>query len=83
MPCTPNVEVSFPTPPFGINLEPPDLPFEGDLTLCCKIVDFPPLASILPLPPLVWNPVASAVLEVRLASLLAYKKLIPIRCPKE
>lgn len=83
MPCTDLPAPTIPTPPLGISITPPPLPFVGDLDLCCKIVSLSALTSILPLPPLIFNPAVAAVLEAQLALLLAYKNALPISCPKE
>lgn len=75
----------IPTLPFGLTLGVPlDLSVPGGtLDFCCKILDIPPVAIPIPLPPLVLNAAAIAALNVALTALNAYHDALSFDCPFE
>lgn len=81
MPCA---SLPTPTPPAlppGITLAFPLPAFSGDLTLCCKLVDFPVASPPLPLPPAVIS--ALGPLNAALDQVMAYFSALALPCPKE
>lgn len=85
MACTPTPTLPVPELPFPLSLDlPGGLPsFSGDLTVCCKILEFaiPPVP--IPLPPLVLNPAVNAILKSNIAAAQAFLDKLSFSCPKE
>lgn len=83
MPCVSLPAPTIPTLPTGITFAPTIPPFGGDVDLCCKQLAFAAGPSILPLPPLVFNPATAAILQALYTQISAYHDAIPLRCPRE
>jgi hypothetical protein len=82
--CLPNLEL--PTlPSLGpFSIEPPSLPaFSGNLDLCCKTLPFstPTLPPILG--PLVFNGAVATAVNTAIATVNAYLRALPPKCPLE
>lgn len=83
MPCVSLPASTLPTLPSGITFAPTFPAFGGDLALCCKRLPLPTPPVIPPLPPLVFNPVTAAAIQVLFATFRNYHAELPLRCPRE
>jgi hypothetical protein len=84
MPCLPIPELPFPELPGQLSITPPiPTPPDFDPKLCCKLLPFQIKAPPLPIPPLVLNPAALAVLRTAQTAIRTYRDAIPLKCPRE
>lgn len=83
MPCTPLPDPVLPSLPLGITLEPPLPPLPEDVTLCCKLAEFPAVSPPLPFPVGVANPALAQVVTTVMNSVKQYIDDLPLRCPKD
>lgn len=76
-----------PLPPlpdiFPLTLTPPTLPpISGDLTICCKLVQFV-FVPILPVGPILINSAVMAVINAQIAIVNGFIRAMQLPCPKE
>ncbi len=84
MPCTPGITPPSPTLPSPFSIpSPPTPPLPSDLTLCCKIVDFPPLPGLGSLGSAGIPPEVMAAIRGGVAEVLGFLDKIPLKCPRE
>jgi hypothetical protein len=65
-----------------LTLEPPALPpFAGDLTICCKLIEFS-WTPVIPLGPLVINSTVMALINAQIAIINTWLDVLAVECPR-
>lgn len=83
MACLPLPDVTLPTLPSPLTLDPPALdPVTVGAEFCCKLASFT-TPTYAPFGPAVLNPAVIATINTNLALVQAYLDALPLNCPRE